>query len=73
MFGASFFTFIWMAWGVVTVVSVVLMIWKCVTGVPEENFVILDAARGGPSANIRPLLREPSVWRGWRNTAGSPH
>ena len=37
-----------MAWGVVTTVFVVLMIWKSVTGVPKENFVILDAAQRRP-------------------------
>jgi hypothetical protein len=45
MFGASFLTLIWIAWGVVTTVFVVLMIWKSVTGMPEENFVITEAAR----------------------------
>jgi hypothetical protein len=30
---------------VVTAVFVVLLIWKSVTGVREENFVILDAAQ----------------------------
>ena len=45
MFGASFLALIWIAWGVVTTVFVVLMIWKSVNRVPEENFVILDAAQ----------------------------
>jgi hypothetical protein len=45
MFGASFIALIWIAWGLVTAVFVVLLIWKSVTGVPEENFVILDAAQ----------------------------
>jgi hypothetical protein len=45
MFGASFLTFIWIAWGVVTAIFVVLIIWKSVTGVPEENFLVLDAAQ----------------------------
>ena len=48
MVGASFLTFIWIALGEVTAVFVVLMIWKSVTGVPEENFVILDAAQMRP-------------------------
>jgi hypothetical protein len=48
MFGASFLTFIWIAWGVGTPVFVVLMIWKSVNRVPEENFVILDAAQRRP-------------------------
>ena len=45
MFGASFLTLIWIAWGVVTTIFMVLIIWKSVTGVPEENFMILDAAQ----------------------------
>ena len=48
MFGASFLTLIWIAWGVVTAVFVALMIWRSVTGVPDENFVILDAAQRRP-------------------------
>ena len=48
MFGASFLTFIWIAWGVVTAVFVVLMIWKSVAGVPEGNFMILDSAQRRP-------------------------
>jgi len=43
MFGASFLTFIWIAWGVVTTVFVVLMIWKSVRGVPADSFVIFGA------------------------------
>ena len=45
MFGASFLALIWIAWGVVTTVFVVLLIWKSVTGIPEENFVTLGAAQ----------------------------
>ena len=45
MFGASFLTLIWIAWGLVTAVFVVLMIWKSVTGVPEDDFIIFGAAQ----------------------------
>ena len=45
MFGASFLTFIWIGWGVVTAAFVVLMIWKSVVGVPEDSFVIFGAAQ----------------------------
>ena len=31
--------------GVVTATFVILIIWKSMTGVPEDNFVILDAAQ----------------------------
>lgn len=44
MFGASFLTLIWIVWGTVTGVFVALMIWKSVTGLQEDNLVILDAA-----------------------------
>ena len=44
MFGASFLTLIWIAWGVITAVFVVLMIWKSVTGVPADSIVIFGAA-----------------------------
>ena len=56
MFGASFLTLIWIAWGVVTTVFVVLMIWKSVTGVPEENSVILDAAQRRPASQHQAVV-----------------
>ena len=56
MFGASFLTFIWIAWGAVTAVFVVLMIWKSVTGVPEDNFVILDAAQRRPVSQHQAIV-----------------
>jgi hypothetical protein len=45
MFGASFLALIWMAWGVVTTVFVILMIWKSVINVPADSFVIFGAAQ----------------------------
>ena len=45
MFGASFLALIWIAWGVVTTVFVVLMIWKSVIGVPADSFVIFRTAQ----------------------------
>ena len=45
MFGASFLTLIWIAWGVVTAVFVVLMIWKSVIGVPADSIAVFGAAQ----------------------------
>jgi hypothetical protein len=45
MFGASFLALIWIAWGVVTTVFVVLMIWKSLIGVPADSIVIFEAAQ----------------------------
>jgi len=42
MSGASFLTFSWIAWGAVTTVFVLLMIWKSLVGLREDNVVILD-------------------------------
>jgi len=42
MSGASFLTFSWIAWGAVTSVFVLLMIWKSLVGLREDNVVILD-------------------------------
>lgn len=42
MSGASFLTFSWIAWGAVTTVFVLLMIWKSLVGLREDNMVILD-------------------------------
>jgi hypothetical protein len=42
MSGASFLTFSWIVWGAVTTVFVVLMIWKSLVGLREDNVVILD-------------------------------
>jgi hypothetical protein len=46
MFGASFLTLIWVAWGVVTAVFVVMMIWKSVIGVPADSIAGFGAAQG---------------------------
>ena len=72
MFGASFLTFIWIGWGVVTAVFVVLMIWKSVIGVPEDSFVIFGAAHRQAESQHRPLSREQTARHGRRNTAASP-
>jgi hypothetical protein len=56
MFGASFLNLIWIAWGVVTTVFVVLMIWKSVAGVPEDNFVTLDAAQRRPASQHQAIV-----------------
>jgi hypothetical protein len=45
MFGASVLTLIWIAWGPVTAVFVVLMIWKSVIGVPADSIAIFGAAQ----------------------------
>jgi len=45
MFGASFLTLIWIAWGVVTAVFIVLMIWKSVIGVPADSIAVFGAAQ----------------------------
>ena len=44
MSGASLLTFSWIAWGAVTTVFVILMIWKSLIGFKEEIVVILDDA-----------------------------
>ena len=56
MFGASFLTLIWIAWGVVTAIFVVLMIWKSVIGVSEDNFVIFGAAQRQAESKHRAIV-----------------
>ena len=56
MFGASFLTFIWIGWGVVTAAFVVLMIWKSVVGVPEDSFVIFGAAQRQAESRHRVIV-----------------
>ena len=56
MFGASFLTFIWIGWGVVTAAFVVLMIWKSLIGVPEGSFVIFGAAQGQAGSRHRAIV-----------------
>ena len=56
MFGASFLTLIWVGWGVVTAVFVVLMIWKSVVGVPEDSFVIVGAAQRQVGSQHRAIV-----------------
>ncbi len=42
MSGVSFLTFSWIVWGAVTTVFVLLMIWRSLVGLREDNVVILD-------------------------------
>ena len=56
MFGASFLTFIWIGWGVVTAAFVVLMIWKSVIGAPEDSFVIFGAAQRQAGSQHRAIV-----------------
>jgi hypothetical protein len=56
MFGASFLTFIWIAWGVVTAVFVVLMIWKSVIGVPADSIAIFGAAQRQAQSQYRAIV-----------------
>ena len=56
MFGASFLTLIWVGWGVVTAVFVVLTIWKSVIGVPDDSFVIFGAAQRQAESQHRAIV-----------------
>ncbi len=50
MSGASFLTSVLVAWGAVTAVFIVLMIFKTLAGLREENVVILDPAEAKQAA-----------------------
>jgi hypothetical protein len=64
MFGASFLALIWIAWGGVTAVFVVLMIWKSVIGVPADSIVILGAAqREAENSQRAPVARVERLTR----------
>jgi hypothetical protein len=54
--GASFLTFIWIGWSVVTPAFVVLMIWKSVIGVSEDSFVIFGAAQRQAESHHRAIV-----------------
>jgi hypothetical protein len=56
MFGASFLTFIWIGWGVVTAAFVVLMIWESVVGVPKDSFMIFGAAQRQAESQHRAIV-----------------
>ena len=56
MFGASFLTLIWIAWGVVTAVFVVLMIWKSVIGVPADSIAVFGAAQSQADSQHRAIV-----------------
>lgn len=70
MFGASFLTSIGIAWGVVTTVFLVLMIWKSVTGLPEDNFVILDPAQRRPVGEHQALVARVGRLTLWAKYCG---
>ena len=69
MFGASFLTLIWIAWGVVNAVFVVLMIWKSVIGVPADSIAIFGAAQrqadNPHQATVARVERLTRLWKYW--------
>lgn len=65
MSGASFLTWVWMAWGSVTVVFIALMIWKSLAGLREDNVVILDPTESRQAAEqqmITARVERLTVW-----------
>ena len=56
MFGASFLTFIWIGWGVVTAVFVALMIWKSVIGEPADSIAVFGAAQRQAESQHRAIV-----------------
>ena len=70
MFGASFLTVSWIAWAAVTTVFVVLMIWKSLVSLREEDIVILDPAETKQAAEQQSVIAKVERVTLWAKCAG---
>ncbi len=60
----------WIAWGVVTTVFVILMIWKSLVGMREDNVVILDPAENRQAAEQQIVVARVERVTAWAKRFG---
>lgn len=70
MSGASFLTLSWIAWGAVTAVFVVLMIWKSLVGLREDNVVILNPAEARQASDQQVIVAKVQRVTAWAKGFG---
>jgi hypothetical protein len=70
MFGTTFLTWVLIAWGSVTAIFIVLMIFKSLAGLREENVVILDPAESRQAAEQRMITAKVERLTLWAKRFG---
>ena len=70
MFGNSFLTLSWIAWGAVTTVFVALMIWKSLVGLREQDSLVLDPAEDRQAAEQRLIIAKVERVTAWAKGFG---
>ena len=70
MSGASFLTVTWIAWASVTTVFVVLMIWKSLAGMREDDMLILDPAQERQAAEKQQVVERVERITRWVKRTG---
>jgi hypothetical protein len=68
--GSSFLTASWIAWGAVTAVFVVLMIWRSLVGMREDNVVILDPSEARQAAEQQVIVARVERVTAWAKRVG---
>ena len=70
MFGNSFLTLSWIAWGAVTTVFVALMIWKSLVGLREQDSLVLDPAEARQAAEQQQIIAKVERVTAWAKRFG---
>ncbi len=63
-------TFSWIAWGAVTTIFVILMIWKSLVGLREDNVVILDPAEAKLASEQQVIVAKVERVTAWAKRFG---
>lgn len=66
----SFLTLTWIAWGAVTAVFVVLMIWRSLVGLREDNVVILDPSENRQATEQQAIIARVERVTAWAKRVG---
>lgn len=70
MSGASFLTVTWIAWGTVTAIFVVLLIWKSLVGMREDDVLILDPAQSRQADERQMVVARVERITAWTKRVG---
>jgi len=70
MSGASLLTVTWIAWGTVTAIFVVLLIWKSLVGLREDDVLILDPAQSRQAEEKQMAIARVERITSWTKLAG---
>ena len=70
MFGVSLFTVLLIVWAAVTLAFLVVMAWKSLVGMREEDIIILDAAEAKQAAEQQQVIASVERLTWWAKAFG---